>query len=287
METFHRHREPRAADTIHAKRDDPVRPKATTGKRIVEIARSLVGSHYLNGAYGATPDGNDGAPCRPDAVKLIADPKRLDPVKQADKKRDLAVLAAHTHIVNSKLNIDRYCICGGNYKSVEGAPAAPAPNDPVLNDYLNSLKGQHPTAWRRHFDRFTPRRVYGPAPGGDIGGTLVWGQSCQGVRHFDCIGFISYCLWRATDQVVQLAIALWRKPGQPMAGSKVYDLSAGQKPDALLDADILVKADHHIAWVDAGGTVIEAADTDVGVVASGRFDPKAHGTWTHLVRLPL
>lgn len=286
METFHRHREPRAAETIHAKRDDPVRPKATTGKRIVEIARSLVGSHYINGAYGATPDGNDGAPCRPDAVKLIADPKRLDPVKQADKKRDLAVLAAHTHIVDSKLNIDRYCICGGNYNKFGGARTA-SPSDRDLIDYLNSLKGQHPTAWREYFIHFTPRRVYGPASGGDIGGKLVWGQSCKGVRHFDCVGFISYCLWRATDKVVQLAIGLWRKPGQPMAGSKVYDLSAGQKPDKLLDADILVKADHHIAWVDASGTIIEAADTDVGVVASGRFDPKAHGSWTHLVRLPL
>ena len=86
---------------------------------------------------------------------------------------------------------------------------------------------------------------------------------------------------------MRIAVIGSRQPGQPMAGSKVYELGAGQKPDELLDADILVKADHHIAWVDAGGTVIEAADTDVGVVAGGRFDPKAPGTWTHLVRLPL
>ena len=85
MDTFHRHREPRAAETIHAKRHDPVRPKATTGPRIVDVAHGLVGSHYINGAYGATPDGNDGAPCRPGSVKRIADPQRLDPVKQSDK----------------------------------------------------------------------------------------------------------------------------------------------------------------------------------------------------------
>ncbi len=55
METFHRHRESRAAETIHAKRNDPIRPKATTSQRIVEIANGLVGSHYINGAYGAMP----------------------------------------------------------------------------------------------------------------------------------------------------------------------------------------------------------------------------------------
>lgn len=56
---------------------------------------------------------------------------------------------------------------------------------------------------------------------------------------------------------------------------------------ARRDDPIRVKADHHIAWIDASGTIIEAADTDVGIVANGQFDPKAPGTWTHLVRLPL
>ncbi|MCB1766241.1 MAG: hypothetical protein KDJ22_09295 [Candidatus Competibacteraceae bacterium] len=62
----------------------------------------------------------------------------------------------------------------------------------------------------------------------------------------------------------------------------------GRKPEILMDGDILVKADHHIAWVAANGTIIEAADTDLGVVAKGRFElGKPSGAWTHLVRLPL
>jgi len=137
VDTFHRHRKPRAAETIHAKRNDSIRPKATTGPRIVEIARGRVGSHSINGAYGATPDGHDGTPCRPDAVKRIADPQRLDPVQQADKKRDLAVRVAHTHIVDSKLNIDRCCIGGGNDNPFGGVRTA-LPSDRDLNDDLNS-----------------------------------------------------------------------------------------------------------------------------------------------------
>ena len=55
-----------------------------------------------------------------------------------------------------------------------------------------------------------------------------------------------------------------------------------------MDGDILVKADHHIAWVAANGTIIEAADTDLGVIAKGQFElDKSPGAWTHLVRLPL
>lgn len=140
METFHRHREPRTVETTHAKRDDTIRPKKPTlGGRIVQIALGLVGCHYINGAYGATPGHNDGASCRPGGVQLVADSKRLDPIKQADKKKDLAVLAAHTFIKDEKRHIERYCICGGNYQgfkgSFKGRPASPSDWD--LNNYLN------------------------------------------------------------------------------------------------------------------------------------------------------
>ncbi len=71
-----------------------------------------------------------------------------------------------------------------------------------------------------------------------------------------------------------------------MMGSKVYPLSAN-KPDTLMDGDILVQADHHIAWVAANGTIIQAADTHLGVHANSRFSLANPGNWTHLVRLPL
>ncbi|HOB62027.1 MAG TPA: hypothetical protein PKI41_07870 [Candidatus Competibacteraceae bacterium] len=59
------------------------------------------------------------------------------------------------------------------------------------------------------------------------------------------------------------------------------------KPDTLMDGDILVQADHHIAWVAANGTIIQAADTHLGVHANSRFSLANPGNWTHLVRLPL
>jgi hypothetical protein len=111
---------------------------------------------------------------------------------------------------------------------------------------------------------------------------LVWGQSCKGIRHLDCVGFISYCYWKATGSVVQLDISAWRKPNQVGA---VYEFGLKQSPTSLMDGDIVVKADHHIGFVDAQGTIYEAQDTHLGVKATGGFSLKAPGGWTHLVRM--
>ncbi len=250
------------------------------GQRVVQIAKDLVGSHYINGAYGATPGNKDGTPCRKGGIQLIASTHRLDPAKHIEKTEDLAVLAAQMYV-------KRHCVCGGNFNSFKRSrPASPADRD--LTDYLKGLKSQPPATWPNFCVDYTPRRVYGPKPHSDFGGVLVWGQSCKGIRHFDCIGFISFCLWKATGKVIQLEISQWRTRGQPMAGSKVYDLRTNQFPEKLMAADILIKEDHHIAWVDEDATIIQAADTDIGVTASSKFsrDDKTSG-WTHLVRLPL
>ncbi len=246
------------------------------GSKVIAVARGLIGSHYINGAYGATPGQDDGCPCRPGGIKLVADPSRLDPAKAASANKNLAVFAA-------ELTIKQYCVCAGNYATFPGGREA-SPTDGDLVAYLASLKGKPPATWPNYYTDFTPRRAFGPGQGGgDQGGKLVWGQSCKGIRHFDCVGFISYCYWKATGRVVQLDISAWRKPN--MAGT-VFDLKAGQRPAGLMDADILVKADHHIGYVDANGTIFEAQDTHLGVRSSAGFSLAAPGTWTHLVRLP-
>jgi hypothetical protein len=253
------------------------------GSKVIAIARGLIGSHYINGAYGATPGNSDGCPCRPGGVNLVADPGRLDPARANPENRNLAVLAA-------EMFIKQYCVCGGNYASMVPRGQEVSPTDPGLVAYLQSLKDKSPSEWPNYLTYYTPRRAYGPAQGGGLGGKLVLGQPCKGVRHFDCVGFISYCYWKASGNVVQLDISAWRTPN--MAG-KVYDLQGDPKakppipperPAALMDADIIIKKDHHIAFVDANGTIFEAQDTHLGVNATGHFSFGAPG-WTHLVRV--
>src|ERR1039457_3677790 len=50
---------------------------------------------------------------------------------------------------------------------------------------------QNPSAWS------WPRVNDEPA----AGGTIVWGESCMNRAHFDCIGFINYCIWRVADAI--------------------------------------------------------------------------------------
>ena len=250
------------------------------GRRVIAIAQKLVGCHYINGGYGATPGLNDGCPCRSGGIELIADENNLDPkLNSGNKKANLAVKAA-------TMSVKTYCVCAGNYATFPGGRETPT-TAPDLVEYLGSLKGTPPSSWQNFSEHFTPRRTFGPGQnGGDGGGKLVWGQSCAGIRHFDCVGFISYCYWKASGAVMQLDIGAWRKPS---AGKQVFDFNdkdkAKSRPATLMDGDILIKADHHIAYVSATGTVIEAQDSHLGVRSTGGFMLAAPGKWTHLVRL--
>ncbi|WP_425616044.1 hypothetical protein NA78x_005983 [Anatilimnocola sp. NA78] len=263
------------------------------GGKVIAVAKSLIGSHYINGGYGATPGKEDGCPCRPGGIRLVADPNRLNPAKLAAAEQNLAVFAA-------EMNVNRYCVCAGNYHSFSGGRTA-SPIDRDLVGYLDSLKGKPPATWPNYYNHFTPRRAFGPGPGGELGGTLVWGQSCKGIRHFDCVGFISYCYWKATGSVIQLDIKAWRKPGQvgtvyliapkktPKPGEPVVEEAPGvilTPPASLMDGDILVKGgDHHIGYVSASGVIYEAQDTHLGVQSSSNFSLSSNSSWKYLVRV--
>lgn len=253
------------------------------GARVIAEAKRHVGAHYTNGAYGAIPGKGGGCPCRPGMVDLIVSRSRLDPNLNVDREKNLAVYAAQVKFKDNKGNT-RFCVCAGNYNVGGGRPALP--NDKDLTDYLAQLKGIPDTdRWPYFFNQYSPRRAYGPGPGGDIGGKLVWGEACDNIRHFDCIGFISYCLWKAGGPVHQNEIFGWRGQPQPLGGT-VYEFASGMRPKELKDGDIIIKADHHIGWLAKDGTIIEARDTDVGVRSAGGFNPGSPGEWTHLVRLP-
>lgn len=284
--------------------------EATLGKSVIAVAQTCIGDHYINGAYGGTPGNGDGVPTNDKRdLRLIADDAHLDP-KLREKTANLAVNAA-------TLSIGKYCVCAGNCAKLVGFPGDPAAikeTDPELVNYLNSLKRMPSPVWPNGWpnyptdkkDSFSPRRAYGPGPNGvDIGGKLVWGESCKDKRHFDCVGFISYCYWKASGNAVQLDIKAWR---QPKAGvfKQVYQLNPqwvdkkleekdkfrydgviiGLPPGGkLLDGDIIIKADEHIGYVNSAGLIYEAQDTHLGVRASGSFNIGSPGEWTHLVRV--
>jgi hypothetical protein len=265
------------------------------GRRLIETARQFLGCHYLNGAYGARPMPNDsddggGLSNRPGGVVLIADPKRLDPSAVGDPKKAIAVKAA-------AMTVKEYCVCAGRYLKVGGGREA-SPSDDDLKKYLSSLAGKDPKSWPNFVDRFTPRRVYGQREGGK----LVWGEDCTGVRHFDCITYVNYCMsqvgklvtnsidqWSSApenaapkpeDKEKAMAKMVWTSS---VTGGKVYRLPFGYvKPG---DGDILVGLKgvnpQHIAIASREGTIFQAASTGKGVHADDTYDANK---WMYLVR---
>lgn len=209
-----------------------------------ETARSLVGSHYLWGAAGAAPNERNGASYRAGSVGLAA----------------FDVAAARPSIHAATCSVDGLHVCGGNYANFGYPPIAQG--DPSLGEYLSAQRD----AKRRGMpveadpsDGTTPRQVSGYT----VTSTYVWGEDCRGVRHFDCIGFVNYCL-----TVVANRDRLASGFSGDIAWHKQYSQSIGLNMPAMA-GDILTKRGNgHIALMLDGGKVAQASDTTVGVIIS-------------------
>lgn len=87
-------------------------------------------------------------------------------------------------------------------------------------------------------------------------GTIL-GEKCNGVRHFDCIGLVNYCLSMVLGKVVHDSIAGYT--------SRCPDVTKQKH----LPGDIVIYGNHHIAFMlPDGKSVINATDTEYGVKVS-------------------
>jgi cell wall-associated NlpC family hydrolase len=219
-------------------------------ERVIEVALSLQGSHYLWGAAGATPGGSEGINRRPGSVTLA--PPRL----RADNP---AVFAA-------QCSVDGLHVCGGRWDAghggIEGGRSA-NPADQDLVAYLASLEGTAPEDWQPYYEYFSPRVQEGKT----VPRQLVWGEDCRGKQHFDCVGFVNYCVELALDRSrdVQYSIEQW-------AGG-VSGTTAVPLTDPPYPADILItNGFKHIGFlvgdgeVGDGARVVQAEQTSTGVL---------------------
>ena len=102
--------------------------------------------------------------------------------------------------------------------------------------------------------------------------STIWGESCVGSRHFDCVGFINWCLSVVLNKPIQYGI------GNFLAKSIGTSIPV-MKAEAC---DIVTIGAEHIGWVTENKTVIEAKDVANGVVEG----PLIAGHWTQCFRLP-
>jgi hypothetical protein len=132
---------------------------------IIRYGRRLIGSHYLWGAAGATPNKQDGAFYRAGSVNLDTDAKSND---------QPSVFAA-------TCDVDDHFVCAGNFTqfATETGGGYTYSSDANLTAYLDELRKLPSNLhWYPYKSRFTPRVVKGKNVGTDDK-RLVWGEDCR------------------------------------------------------------------------------------------------------------
>jgi cell wall-associated NlpC family hydrolase len=201
--------------------DDEIKAEAVK-HGIIAIARGQVGAHYVLGAAGATPGNTDGAWYRLNGVKLHGNETKRD----GDRTRPILFTATYT-------GKSACHVCAGrcDNKEVKARPEG----DP--ENLLHTLRPDG-YLWER------PDRKMDAAKS-------VFGESCVGKRHFDCIGFINWVLGNVQQK--QWSIASWVEHTEEVP---LKTVAAG---------DVLTTSDH-IGLATDKTTVVHASDTHVGVI---------------------
>ena len=237
--------------------------KAATRKSIVDLARTFVpDSHYLWGTAGNVPgqaNGNAGG------GKLSAASLRAASleVNEQERTKVLGVCMA------VQPTTDGYNTCAGRSSRFSSAD---------LNAYVEARKADvaagrnDQTTWPGAEPQGIYPRKYHFRGALQNSGQVVWGESCVGRRHFDCVGLVNYCYARH-----------WYKPNFGLDIVAYRNAIQGTAPvtnaNDRMDADILIKSDNsHIAMLYKNGDawlVVQAADTKTGLSDGEVFDPAA------------
>jgi len=194
---------------------------------VISIARSHIGAHYLWGAAGAMPDLGGGMPSRRGFVSLLK-----TPVQNGDLINSTAIC-----------EVAGKCTCAGNPWIIANQ------NDPP---YIQDIsKANFSLEDKNH----TYRTVHKPYAAVKKPG-IILGEKCEGKHHFDCIGFVNYCLSLALGKVVHGDIAGY---------ANYREVADNQR----LPGDIIIYQNyHHISFYLNSGQVINAAETEYGVKIS-------------------
>jgi hypothetical protein len=169
------------------------------------------------GGAGNTPGQSDGAWYRSDHVKLHENVPNLDdPDQNPLETLRASVPTLFAAYVNSS---DQALACAGRAAQYTGdmPTSVPARFDLKLK---NLTRDQIEELAEKSENLATYRW---PRPNGnlytnDASHSTVWGESCIGKRHFDCIGFVNWCLSTTLQKHVQYGIPNFT--GDPVKGVK-------------------------------------------------------------------
>jgi cell wall-associated NlpC family hydrolase len=231
---------------------------------IIQYGKRFIGSHYLWGSAGATPNAHDGAWYRTGSVGM---------------ERPLSFDPAHPSIFAATCDVDDHFVCAGAYKKMFGGGYGYA-TDKELTDYLDKISKLPSGDWPPYAGGLTPRVVQGKNVDPDKN-RIVWGEDCRNVRHFDCIGFVNFVLSLTTKERWSFSIPQY-------AAGNITPATAVAITDPPADGDIIVINPSHIGFLCADGKVLQAQDHANGVHADEAYkaQPGVAGTWNGRLRVP-
>ena len=120
-------------------------------------------------------------------------------------------------------------------------------------------KSQHSKVrWPRHLVLSNDKRVR-------------WGESCLNVHHFDCSGFVDWCLSKAIGKRIRYySIGMWRAELKS-CGALPIDVQSAQAGD-------LIFRKGHMGLFAEPGIVVHASDPANGVVEENSTLPSGRAT---------
>lgn len=219
---------------------------------VVELAQTQVGAgHFVWGGAGNTP-GNDNGAWGSSRINLHENVPDLENVSRPLKPVTPMLLAAWSPVQGK-------WVCGGRHGKAAWLPKAlsnprlQAKQDLKVSDLtdkdLEELK-----------QRLTePDNYTWPRSMGQLGGQrVVWGESCVGKRHFDCVGLVNWSVTVALQKTVQYSLEQYKKYGttKPLREVGLGGLQIG---------DLLTRT-FHIGIVAEEGKVVSALNIPDGVV---------------------
>jgi|GEM_PF-3210003 len=254
-----------------------------TKQRLIATAREQVGAHYLWSAAGNTPGNKDGASYRPQKAALHPNIPNLDTFDfekpNAPDAKKFGIQAPMLFAAFADTSDFGRLACGGRPLVIDTPFALEEMGGKANLAKALALKWKALTADQLKElseNAANPSAFRWPRPNSSLGNnsarSTIWGESCVDVRHFDCIGFINWCLSTTLNKPVQYGI--------PNFLAKTVGTSI---PIGSAQAcDILTIGATHIGWVTEEKTAIEAMDVLNGVIES----PISKGRWVECFRLP-
>lgn len=204
--------------------------------RLVQIASAQEGAHYLLGATGGVPDMN-----MRDVwyfhTRVQMYPNRFD------RHRPI-LLAART-----QLRTDNFCAgrssmypsgVGSSRQRIRPVPGNQAELDSIAN----------------------PENYLWPRPAQTLGGEMVYGESCYGKRHFDCMHFVNWCVSNLRQTNTHHGILEW------------FDHSRHVYPG--VPDPMVARLGTGAAQVWAGDIEISRSGGHIGLLTGNTVDPRNH-----------